>query len=185
MYKIFVIGFNKTGTRSLCNYFNDNKIPSIHWHKGKLARIMKKNFNRGKPLMKGYEEYRVFTDMEDYPRQNYAHVTFFKEMEQQYPDAKFILNIRDVENWIKSRNNHDNYTRDICKILKMTKEELNEKWRNDYKEHIENVISYFSDKPNKLLVFDIEKDKIDKLNLFFSDLSLNSKFYKHHGKTKT
>ena len=67
----------------------------------------------------------------------------------------------------------------------MTKEEVNEKWRKDYKEHIENVISYFSDKPNKLLVFDIEKDSIDRLNLFFSDLSLNSKFYKHHGKTKT
>ena len=183
MYKIFVIGFNKTGTRSLYNYFKDNKIPSIHWHKGKLARVMKKILIK-ETTNERLRRISCFYRYGGLPRQNYAHVTFFKEMEQQYPDAKFILNIRDVENWIKSRNNHDNYTRDICKILKMTKEELNEKWRNDYKEHIENVISYFSDKPNKLLVFDIEKDKIDKLNLF-SDLSLNSKFYKHHGKTKT
>jgi hypothetical protein len=182
-YKIFVIGFNKTGTRTLCNYFKHNNIPSIHWDKGRLARRMKKNYERGKPLMHGYDKYRVFTDMEDYPRQNYAHITFFKEMEQQYPDARFILNIRDVKKWITSRNNHDHYTRDICKILKVTKEELNEKWRKEYRDHKDNVISYFSDKPNKLVVFDIEKDSIDKINSFFTDLSLNNKFYKHHGKT--
>ena len=104
------------------------------------------------------------------------------EFDKMYPESKFILNIRDIEKWIKSRNDHGNYTKNLCKKLNVTKEVLNQKWREDYYNHKKSVITYFSDKPDKLLIFDIEKDSVQKLNDFFPELQLNAKHYKHKGK---
>lgn len=183
--KIFVIGFNKTGTTTLHNYFSRNNIPSIHWDQGKIAKKMKDNFNKGLKILCGYENFIVFSDMEDILNLNYAHITYFKELDKDYPESKFILNIRNVDNWIRSRNNHGNglYTKYICNKLNMTKEELNNKWKKDFYEHKKNVIDYFTDKPGKLLIFDIEKDIPEKINDFFPELKLNKEFYKHINKT--
>ena len=41
MNKIFIIGFNRTGTRTLHNYFNKNNILSLHWEYGRLAKRIK------------------------------------------------------------------------------------------------------------------------------------------------
>ena len=180
--KIFIIGFNKTGTRTLHKYFAWNGIMSIHHSRGLLARTIHKNRNKRNMLGK-FCIFKVYSDMEDVTEQNYAHVTYFKKLDRKYPDSKFILNIRNVDNWINSRNNHGTYTQRCCKILNLTKEEINKKWRNDFYNHKNNVIKYFSDKPNKLLIFDIEKDSVQKINDFFPELQLNSKFYKHVGKT--
>lgn len=181
--KIFIIGFNKTGTRSLHHYFEYNSIPSIHWDDGKLAKKIKYNHENNIKILTGYEKYIVFSDMEDIDNLNYAHVDYFREFDKMYPKSKFILNIRDVENWIKSRNNHRNYTKQIYQKLNITKKELNQIWEKDYYNHKNNVINYFSDKPNKLLIFDIEKDSIQKINDFFPELQLNTRHYKHEGKT--
>ena len=62
--KIFIIGFNKTGTRSLHKFFEDNEISSIYWNKGKLAQNMTANYNLNKKLLSNYEHIRVFSDME-------------------------------------------------------------------------------------------------------------------------
>jgi len=185
--KIFLIGFNKTGTSTLCNYFYRNNIPSIHWDEGKIARKMEDNFNKGLKILNGYENFIFFSDMEDYINLNYAHMTYFKELDKDYPESKFIFNIRNVDNWIRSRNKHMNgeYTNYICNKLNMTKEELNNKWKKDFYEHKKNVIDYFTDKPGKLLIFDIEKDSPEKINDFFPELKLNKEFYKHINKTIT
>jgi hypothetical protein len=184
--KIFIIGFNKTGTHSFHEYFKKNLISSIHWDGGKLARTIKYNHKNGIKILTGYEQYTVFSDMEDVLNLNYAHVDYFMEFDKMYPGSKFILNIRDVENWIKSRINHGGgwYVNYLCRKLNLTKEKLNQKWREDYYNHTENVINYFSDKPNKLLIFDIEKDSIQKLNDFFPNLQLNADLYEHLYKTK-
>ena len=182
--KIFIIGFNKTGTRSLDSYFNKNSIPSIHWDYNKLARQIKYNYEKGYNILYGYDHYTVFSDMEDAYNLNYAYVDYFKEFDKEYPNSKFILNIRDVDNWIKSRNNHKNYTEKIANKLNISKQELNNIWKNEFYNHKNNVINYFYDKPDKLLIFDIEKDSIQKINDFFPELHLDSTYYIHKGKTR-
>lgn len=185
--KIFIIGFNKTGTRSFMHYFIKNSIPVIHWDENRLARAIKFNYDNKRKLLTNYENFTVFCDMEDIHNMNFAHVTYFKEMDKQYPNSKFILNIRNVEKWIESRNNHQddngNYTDYFCKKLKLTKEEVNDKWRKEFYEHNKNVIKYFSDKPNKLLIYHIENDNIEKLNDFLPEYQLNADLYYHEGKT--
>ena len=41
--KIFQIGFNKCGTRSITQLFHDSNVRSIHWDEGRLAIKMKHN----------------------------------------------------------------------------------------------------------------------------------------------
>lgn len=184
MNKIFIIGFNRTGTRTLHNYFDKNGIMSLHWEYGRLAKRIKYNFENNIPLLTGYDKYIVYSDMEDHYNYNYAHITYFKELDKQYSNSKFILNIRNVDNWIKSRNNHmDGKYKDYFIFrLGMTLDELNVKWKEEYYQHYNNVVNYFKD-TDKLLIFDIEKDKVNKINYFFKDLKLNSKYYTHIGKT--
>ena len=83
--KIFVIGFNKTGTQTLYAYFNNNSIPSIHCDYGKLAKKIKDNYDGGLKILSGYENYIFFADMEDYINLNYAHITYFKQFDKDYP----------------------------------------------------------------------------------------------------
>lgn len=183
--KIFIIGFNKTGTRSLHNFFQKNQIKSIHWDRGRIARRIKNNYNNNIPLLNEYNEYIVFSDMEDYKKLNYAHIDYYQELYRQYPNSKFILNIRDVENWIKSRNNHLNgfYTKELCSLYKLNKNELNDLWRKIYFKHMNDVLNFFENKPSSLLIFNIEKDNIQKVIEFLPEYILDKKYYIHIGKT--
>ena len=184
--KIFVIGFNKTGTKTINEFFKLSGVPSLHWGKGAIAIMMKNRYKKGLKLLneKYYNNYILFSDMEYHMDLNYAHVTYYKILEKQYPEAKFILNIRNVDNWIRSRNNHLNgkYASDLMKLYKLNMSQLNEKWRQEFEEHIDDVKSYFSDKIGKLVVYDIENDDVDKLINFFPEYKLDIKNYKHYNK---
>ena len=184
MNKIFIIGFNKTGTRTLHNYFQENNIPSLHWEYRRLAKRIAANDLEDKPLLDGYDNYTVYSDMEDHINLNFVHVTHFKQLDVQYPNSKFILNIRDVENWIKSRNNHmdGKYADYFCYRLEINRDVLNDLWREEFCQHYNNVVEYFMD-TDKLLIYDIEKDSVEKLNAFFPEHKLDSKKYTHEGKT--
>ena len=47
-FKIFQIGFNKCGTKTLHHYFSRNGIRSVHWDEGRLAQRMFANLASGK-----------------------------------------------------------------------------------------------------------------------------------------
>ena len=49
--RVFQIGFNKCGTRSLFKFFKKNGIESIHYDKGNIAISMFNNFNQNKKLI--------------------------------------------------------------------------------------------------------------------------------------
>lgn len=186
LYKIFIIGFNKTATRTLDNFFSRNGLKTIHWDEGKLARSMKLNYLKNINLINTfYEQFTVFSDMEDYLDDNYAHIKFFKLLEKQYPTAKFILNIRNLDDWIKSRNNHmqGKYKSYLSNYYNLNAKEIEMKWTNNFNYHIQDVKDYFSDKPGKLLIYNIDIDKPIKLLEFFPEYNLNSSFFGHEGKT--
>lgn len=187
MSKIFQIGFNKCGTKSIWNFFKENGYSSVHHDSGKLALSMKYNDkNNQKLLNQYYEKFKVFTDMEDirHGKPYYAHIHLFKKLDQQYPNSKFILNTRDCERWVKSRLNHGKYLQRCSISTGIPTPELTKKWVRQWFNHHKNVIDYFKDKPGKLLVFDIENDNIVKLVDFFPELKLDVNKWKHKGKSK-
>ncbi|OAN61285.1 hypothetical protein A8B79_07430 [Balneola sp. EhC07] len=116
----------------------------------------------------------------------------FKQLDKHYPESKFIFNTREKEDWIKSRLklNKDNnlITYRSCRCgdnYHSSEQELIQCWGTEWDEHHQNVLDYFEDKEDKLLYFDIQKDGVDKLTNFFSDLDLDTKHWKKRNKSKT
>ena len=102
--RYFQIGFNKCGTVSLHRFFRLNGIASVHHDGGRLAIAMDASLRAGRHVLTGYEECEALLDM-SYLRPH-VHVEIYKRWEvllEQVPDARFILNVRDVERWVQSR----------------------------------------------------------------------------------
>lgn len=191
--KIFIIGFNRCGTVSLHEFFKRAGLRSIHCDEGRLAVTMTRNALAGERVIAGYENYDVFSDM------YYAcvHGIFeanehFREIAKQEPEARFILNVRNVDSWVKSRSYwHDMglgpYPADCdmecnppaCRLELVeahrrhfgysSVEEVFRHWRNQWQAHLMATREYLP--PERLLVFDIERDDPVSLCRFagFSD----------------
>ncbi|MBN1951707.1 MAG: hypothetical protein JW801_10920 [Bacteroidales bacterium] len=84
--KVFVIGFNKTGTSSLHFLFRSLGLPSMHGIKREdrdNIRILRK--------------YDCFCD--------YIPIDL-RKIDQLFPNAKYILQVRDLDTWVYSRLAH-------------------------------------------------------------------------------
>jgi hypothetical protein len=76
----------------------------------------------------------------------------------QYPGAKFILTVRDLDDWLDSR--HRDIERNQQRIAAGCDEDGLLKidvdaWAREYVEHEAVVRGYFADRPDDLLVFDL------------------------------
>jgi hypothetical protein len=91
--KVSCIGFNKTGTTSLHRYFESAGLDSSY-----DASYQKQSRTLGQDELRSYiDAYDAFTDGE---RADYARLA------QLYPEAKFILNTRELKKWLESRVKH-------------------------------------------------------------------------------
>jgi len=188
--KVFFIGFNKTATTSFHYYFQRNRFTSYHYTltkdlpypKNCLAYYIQQNVIANNSILNGIEDACVYSDMCYLDKNNilFEGNKFFVKMHEENPDAYFVLQIRNVEDWIRSRLNHQNgkFANVICKGLNTNKKLLREIWREEYFKHLESV-RYFFRSSNNFLKFDIDVDKIDKLNDFLrNDYTLNNKYWK-------
>lgn len=131
--KIFVIGFNKVGTTSLNILFRNLGIKSTH---------------STKPVLNIIEQFDAFTDGEHYN---------FQEYYNKYPDGLFILNTRPIGKWLVSRYRHaevHNFKECWCWPVYT---ERTEQWIDDRERHYKNILEFFKDKPEQLLIVNIEK----------------------------
>ena len=144
MGKIFVIGFNKTATTTFHKLFLANNLKSEHrtvWHP---------------------ENFDCFSDN--------GNLNNFKELDKTYPDATFILNVRSLDKWLASRiafcykeylkNDKPNWgypcNMEMCKS-----------WIEQRQAHHLEVLEYFKDRPDKLIIINIEKDNWEE---YISDI---------------
>ena len=99
MSKVFCIGSNKTGTTSLtkslqilgysvCPEHLMFSINSKHFYNQSIGNYTE--------LFKLVDEYDAF---EDRP---WNHSDFYKKLDENFENSKFILTIRDTDNWINS-----------------------------------------------------------------------------------
>ena len=107
MTRIFQIGFNKCGTRSIGNFFKRHGLETADWALGDLARSIKADLAAGATPLRDWPDVNVFLDMEFvHPVHMIEGYKYFRELQAHYPDALFILNTRNGEAWIRSRNAH-------------------------------------------------------------------------------
>lgn len=199
---IFCIGFNKSGTSALDAFFRANKVLALHHaiNYRTLASIMFENYKSKKPLLTGIERFTVFSDIEDIYHVKgplYAQ-QFYRELERQYPNSKFILNTRDKDAWLRSRQAHIDpstnmrYVDVLCTRYKCTEEELIARWSAEWDQYHIEVLNYFKDKPNKLHVFDLDDpnaikklcESLPEFNLDPSKFTVVNKTQPHPNATK-
>jgi len=157
MNKIFGVGLNKTGTTSIAKALDILGFKTVHWQskKGNIKHLIEQNDQMDQPLLKGIERYDAYLDW-NHPRTNHL----FKKLDFQYPNSKFILHTRPLEDWIKSRYQH---VQSIPNLKKWQKKYPDnpwynldvEAWKKEYKTHHSDVNSYFKDRPDDLLIFDL------------------------------
>lgn len=164
---VFGIGFSKTGTSSLNEALKKLGIKSIHYPKpSKYSEFYTKLIDREEYNVSTLKGYQGFTDI--------PFAYSFKGFYNSYPDAKFILTIREIESWIKSCKRHMRHkAAETAKEIRIKNYGLNkfdkEKMREAYNSHYNNVIKFFKDKPGQLLVMNIcAGEGWDKLKEFLN-----------------
>ena len=186
--RIFQIGFNKCGTRTFHHFFKKNGLRCIHWEGGKLARAMIANHLNGRPILTGYEDFDVFSDMEALTN-DFAFEAFklFTHLAAEYPDSIFILNSRDREAWVKSRLNHAGglYARRWKSVAGVQEDsEIADLWRADWDHHYARAAAFFADGRHRCIPVNIDTEGAAKLCDNIPDYKLDPRHFIHRGATK-
>lgn len=194
--KIFQIGFNKTATSALFFLFVDSGYKALHsggryWRQRKHPQIVntspqiviRRNIKAGVDPLTGLDDFTAFFDMENVSAKRiYEGYRYFKTFHSFHPTAKFILNVRDVDDWLRSRTRHADgqYLTRYMQHLNTDAEGVQQAWRKDFLDHTQAVTDFFADKPGQLLRFDIDRDPISDLVAFCKpDYQLNPEKWRH------
>lgn len=189
---LFVIGFNKTGTTSIHRLFQKSGYRSVHWDEGKLARKMLDNTLQGRPVLEGYHhEFDVYSDMVF--RNSKFHFegnSLFKQLHADYPNACFLYNARDIDEWVLSRVNHPNNVGGLTELNLQQRlfqtdnvEVIKTHWKGVRKRYEEDLALFFSGKDN-FLALDIADGRfVEKLS-DFCGFELAAEHWSQHNKTQ-
>lgn len=192
---VFQIGFNRCATGAFFKLFQNSGVPALH-HCGRKHRkagdvtllnvnpqkIIDRNLRRGRPPVEGLEKYRAFFDMEyTDQRRRIENYRYFESFARAYPEALFIMNVRDKDEWLKSRiaHNEGKYLRKMSELYALRNQEVIDMWAAHYDAHVQQVRDYFGPDSDRCLWFDIDRDEVDKAIRFFAPhYTLNAKRWK-------
>ena len=154
MNKVFGIGWAKTGTTTLGRCFEILGYNHQPQRLELVADLKDKNLSRILDLVNKKDTF------EDWP-----WLILYRELDEAFPDSKFVLTRRDPVRWIKSysnmlRNQGDasEELNEIRRILyglpftNVTEQQLVER----YERHNSDITTYFRERPNDLLTIDWE-----------------------------
>jgi len=146
--KIFGIGLPKTGTSSLSSALNILGFKSVHLPKKYKSSI----WRTGNYYWEG--DWTALTNFGEW---------FFPQLDETYPNSKFILTVRDKGEWLKSIESHfekkANTIAGRVEIFGTIK--FNEKrFSYVYDLHQKTVKDYFQERKQDLLIIDFRKGEV-------------------------
>ena len=188
---VFIVGFNKTGTMSIHNFFKMNGFPSIHFGDGNnLALTMVANCVNGQKILSGYDQqFKVFSDLcFTNHNVNIEANKFFRILDRDYPKSYFIYNNRNTEDWIESRLNHTHkgvsmVSRFLSIYNTSNVDVLKAAWRLEKELFEKDIKSYFGSS-SFFLELDIECSNVSELIGNFLGMTFNAEHWRQHNKTK-
>ena len=186
---IILLGFPKSGTTSFTWLFNMLGMKSYHWvyrnDTDFIGNWMKKMKHKNQKLLsfipKEHYDNCAVTQMDICMNAKEAYwpqLVDYELLYEQYPDALFILNMRDTSDILKSMKKWNKYDE---RILKYNPELFNGlHGENDTKitqlinKHFYDVKLFFQNKPHaKFITYHIVHDDITKLNKYIDTKGLN------------
>ena len=171
MPKVFVIGFNKCGTSSMCQAL---KMLGYHADHFSTQNAVKRAIQEKKPPL-----HYVKTPFNAYTDNCWISYNF-ELLDKHYPGSKFILLTRNMEDWLKSRKKHVLRNRKAAAKgeykggwLKIEEK----KWIRNWNRYHPRVKKYFKNRPKDLLIIDVCKGEgFDKLCSFLGKKKPNAYF---------
>lgn len=152
------VGFQKTGTSTLREALEILGYRVKDTSSRALMPILKSNYTKVLRMLENYDA------VEDTP-----WYMIYKELDELIPHSKFILTIRDEESWYLSVKRHIGDLRSaqhewIYGRGKGLPKDDKQNTINVYQKHNQEVMAYFKDRPDDLLIVDFTKgDKWEKL----------------------
>lgn len=171
-FKVFGIGFHKTGTKTLKAALNRLGYRVTGPNGVKDREIARNAWSMCQALM---ERYNAFQD-NPWP-------LFYKEIYDCQPNAKFVLTLRPTENWLKSAVAY--FGTDTTPMREWIYGAGDPSgnlpvYRERYDRHNREVLEFFADKPGLLLVMDFSSgDGWEKLCSFLDEEHVPSRPFPH------
>ena len=185
--RIYVLGFNRCGTRSLTTAFKQAGIGCVHWDRNQLMLAILSDLRRhGRiNLSNHYPGSNAFLDLIHVPQHGEGgdHILaegtlLHRQLIDSDPEAYFILNTRSVESWLASRCRHLNgnflkvYRRHLSSVhnRSFSVDDVLLEWRRMWHQAHAEILSRFQNEPQlRSLVFDIETTPYDALKQFLAE----------------
>jgi hypothetical protein len=171
--KVFGIGLSRTGTKSLTLALNMLGFKVAHYPDDEITL---------KELMAGKYNFSLLNDFDGITDITVA--PFYAQLDQLFPDSKFILTIRDKQSWLRSvaahfgkpvfegtpSNENTMLLRRLLRVAVYGSYSFNEeRFSYVYDLHYKNVNEYFKDRPESLLIINIfEEEGWEKLCPFLN-----------------
>jgi hypothetical protein len=158
--RVFGIGMHKTATTSLHLAMRELGFNSAHWTSAHWAKALWREMNNfGRSLL--VEKHYHLCDL---PIQ-----LLYRKLDQAYPGSKFILTMTNEDAWIKAAElhwdashnpmraywDHDPFTNRIHSVLYGREDFDRETFVQRYRHHNADVLHYFRDRPDDLLVMNM------------------------------
>lgn len=158
--RVFGVGFQRTGTSSLYDAFCTLGFDSAHWESGEWARTVWQEMNRWDRSATLERSYAVCDN---------PIPLIYEKLDAAYPGSKFVLTVRDEDDWLQSVERLWSYEHNPCRWT----------WDSDgfshkvhsmiygqpafdadaflarYRRHNAEVVEHFSNRSDDLLVMDM------------------------------
>jgi hypothetical protein len=149
--KVFCIGFQKTGTTSLHAALSrlGYKTAAV------VGRDLTADELRKTALDLCLEAAKSHDAAQDMP-----WPLFYRELDKAFPGSKFILTVRDPDNWFRSLENHfGDHPHAMQEFVygRASPAGARERYIDVYQAHDRAVRDYFSDRAGDFLIMDLEK----------------------------
>lgn len=162
--KIFVIGFHKTGTLSITQALTRLGFKTAHSYGPYLDQI-REGVRRGDFRFPFLSAFNAFTDA--------PFSGIYRQLDRAFPDAKFILTIRDSREWWESLVKHKRRDGWVDKPLGLLEElqynqfppvqtvfriQDRDIFISKFSRHRQEVLGHFAGRRGKLLAFDVTRE---------------------------
>ena len=152
--KIFCIGLSKTGTTSLTEALKILGFDAVHWYATKHA--FRYTDDGGIDIdWDFFERHDAFADT--------PIARIYPQLDERYPDAKFILTVRDTEAWLESFADQfaaarlDPFSARLHRDLYGTADFDAAGYRRAFLGHGDRIHSHFARRPGQLLRLDVTR----------------------------
>ncbi len=170
--KIFFIGFNKCATTSIHQIMTEAGIRSDHWMRGQenIALRIESVISSKDELRRYMRPATAYSDICYFSNDRIIEANqYFRQYENAYPEAYFVLNDRNVEAWIRSRASHrkGQLLERFMAFHETSADAVKELWRETHDSHVQAVLTHFSGNP-KFLHFHVDRDPPESLTSFLA-----------------